>query len=147
MIYQFVFWVRVCDFSDMSFFLLFVLVVIGFNQRTYSVREDAGSVTVSVSVMSGTVSQDVIITLSTTLGGTATGGIIVLRSTAASLPQQELRSFPNRTLWLLFCLFLYDVSSNKYGIHLNTLHFVKKYINLASYPGHVALVRVVWVQG
>ena len=73
MIYQFVFWVRVCDFSDMSFFLLFVLVVIGFNQRTYSVREDAGSVAVSVSVMNGTISQDVIITLSTTPGGSATG--------------------------------------------------------------------------
>ena len=60
-------------FSDVLFFLLFVLVVIGFNQTTYSVREDAGSVTVSVSVMSGTISEDVIITLSTAPGGTATG--------------------------------------------------------------------------
>ena len=67
-------------FSDMSFFLLFVLVVIGLNQRTYFVSEDAGSVAVSVSVMSGTISQDVIITLSTVPGGSATGGIIVLRS-------------------------------------------------------------------
>ena len=67
-------------FSDMSFFLLFVLVVIGLNQRTYFVSEDTGSVTVSVSVMSGTISQDVIITLSTVPGGSATGGIIVLRS-------------------------------------------------------------------
>ena len=67
-------------FSDVSFFLLFVLVVIGFNQRTYFVSEDAGSVTVSVSVMSGTISQDVIITLSTVPGGSATGGNIVLRS-------------------------------------------------------------------
>ena len=50
-------------------------VTIGFNQTTYSVREDAGSVPVSVSVMSGTISQDVIITLSTSPGGTATGGI------------------------------------------------------------------------
>ena len=41
-------------------------------------REDAGSVAVSVSVMNGTISQDVIITLSTVPGGTATGGIIVL---------------------------------------------------------------------
>ena len=64
----------------MPFFLLFVLVVIGFNQATYTVREDAGSVTVSVSVMSGTISQDVIITLSTVPGGIATGGIIALRS-------------------------------------------------------------------
>ena len=62
----------------MIFFLLFVLVVIGFNQTTYSVREDAGNVTVSVSVMNGTISQDVIITLSTAPGGTATGEIIVL---------------------------------------------------------------------
>ena len=70
----------------MLFFPLFVLVVIGFNQTTYSVREDAGSVTVSVFVMNGTISQDVIITLSTEPGGTATGGIIVLRNTAASIP-------------------------------------------------------------
>ena len=66
--------VRLCDHSNLHFLLLlFVLVVIGFNQRTYSVREDAGSVTVSVSVMNGTISQDVIITLSTTPGGSATG--------------------------------------------------------------------------
>ena len=67
-----------------------MLVVIGFNQRTYFVSEDTGSVTVSVSVMSGTISQDVIITLSTAPGGTATGGIIALRSTAASILQHEL---------------------------------------------------------
>ena len=53
-------------------------------------REDAGSVTVSVSVMNGTISQDVIITLSTVPGGSATGGIIVLRSTAPFLPNHEL---------------------------------------------------------
>ena len=87
---EFAFWVRLCDHSNLPFFLLFVLVVIGFNQRTYSVREDAGSVAVSVSVMNGTISQDVIITLSTAPGGSATGGIIVLRSTAASTTQQEL---------------------------------------------------------
>ena len=63
-----------------------MLVVIGFNQTTYSVREDAGSVTVSVSVMNGTISQDVIITLSTVPGSSATGEIIVLRSTVASIP-------------------------------------------------------------
>ena len=54
-----------------------MLVVIGFNQATYTVREDAGSVAVNVSVMSGTISQDVIITLSTVPGGSATGRIIV----------------------------------------------------------------------
>ena len=52
-------------------------VTIGFDQTIYSVRENAGSVTVSVSVISGTISQDVIITLSTAPGGSATGGIIV----------------------------------------------------------------------
>ena len=57
----------------MAFFFLFVLVVIGFNQTTYSVGEDAGSVTVIVAVMSGTLSRDTIVTLSTALGGTATG--------------------------------------------------------------------------
>ena len=62
-------------------------VTIGFDQTIYSMRENAGSVTVSVSVMNGTISQDVIITLSTAPGGSATGGIIV---TAASIPQQEL---------------------------------------------------------
>ena len=62
-------------------------VTIGFDQTIYSVHENAGSVTVSVSVMNGTISQDVIITLSTPPGGSATGGIIV---TAASIPQQEL---------------------------------------------------------
>ena len=62
-----------------------VPATIGFNQMTYSVREDTDSVTVSVSVMNGTISEDVIITLSTAPGGTATGGIIVLRSTAASI--------------------------------------------------------------
>ena len=36
-------------------------------------REDAGSISVSVSVMSGTVSQDVTVTLSMATDGTATG--------------------------------------------------------------------------
>ena len=84
----------------------FSSVTFGFNQTTYSVREDAGSVTVSVSVISGTISEDVIITLSTAPGGTATGGIIVLRSTAGSIPQQELPCFLNQTPWLLFSFYL-----------------------------------------
>ena len=78
-----------------STYYSFIPVTIGFNQTTYSVREDAGSFTVSVPVISGTISQDVIITLSTAPGGSATGGIIVLRSTAASIPQQELPYFLN----------------------------------------------------
>ena len=74
----------------------FFSVTIGFNQTTYSVREDAGSVTVSVSVMNGTISQNVIITLSTAPGGSATGGIIVRRNTAASISKQELLYFLNQ---------------------------------------------------
>ena len=50
-----------------------VLVTIGFDQTTYSVREDAGNVTISVSVMSGAPVGGVIVTLSTVTGGTATG--------------------------------------------------------------------------
>ena len=51
------------------------IVIIGFDSTAYSVREDAGSVSVSVSVMNGTVSQDVIVTLSMATGGTATGEV------------------------------------------------------------------------
>ena len=75
----------ICDFSDVIFFLLFVLVVIGFDQTTYSVREDAGSVTVSVSVMNGTISEDVIITLSTPPGGSATGIYVEIYHTVLSV--------------------------------------------------------------
>ena len=50
-----------------------VLVTLGFDSSAYSVREDAGSISVSVSVMSGTVSQDVTVTLSMATDGTATG--------------------------------------------------------------------------
>ena len=50
-----------------------VLAIIGFNQTTYSVREDAGSVAIRVSVRSGTPVGDVTVTLSTVAGGTATG--------------------------------------------------------------------------
>ena len=64
-------------------------VTIGFNQTTYSVCEDAGSVIVSVAVINGTISQNVIITLSTAPGGSATGGIVVLRSAAASISQNK----------------------------------------------------------
>ena len=67
--------------------------------------EDAGSVTVNVSVMSGRISGDTIITLSTVPGGSATGGVIALRSTAPSLPQHELLYFLNQMSWLPFCLF------------------------------------------
>ena len=75
------------------FFLLFVLVVIGFNRTMYSVREDAGSVTVNVSVISGAISEDVIITLSTPPGGTATGiYLLVTDNFPLHLCRSQLRS-------------------------------------------------------
>ena len=75
---------------------LFFPVTIGFNQTTYSVREDAGSVSISIAVINGTISQNVIIILSTAPGGSATGRIIVLRSTAASISKHELLYFLNQ---------------------------------------------------
>ena len=96
-----------------------VSVTIGFNQTTYSVREDAGSVTVSVSVISGTISQDVIITLSTAPGGTATGGIVVLRSAAASIPKHELPCFLNQdtVATILFVLVQHLIKQIQYPLN------------------------------
>ena len=45
---------------------------IGFNPITYSVNEDAGSVMVTVAVVSGTLNQDVEVSVST-VAGSATG--------------------------------------------------------------------------
>ena len=47
-------------------------VEIGFNPTTYSVSEDVGSVTVAVSLLSGVLARDVIVSLQT-LNGTAMG--------------------------------------------------------------------------
>ena len=52
-----------------------VLAIIGFNQPTYSVREDAGSVAIGVSVLNGAPVGDVIVALSTVVGGIATGRV------------------------------------------------------------------------
>jgi len=54
-----------------------VLAIIGFdfNQTTYSVREDAGSVAIAVSVRNGTPVGDVTVTLLTVVGGTSTGRV------------------------------------------------------------------------
>ena len=41
------------------------VVTIGFNQTAYSVNEDAGSVSVTLSVQNGTLGRDVVVTLST----------------------------------------------------------------------------------
>ena len=46
------------------------VVTIGFNRTAYSVSEDAGSVTVMLSVQTGALDRDVIVTLST-INGTA----------------------------------------------------------------------------
>ena len=46
------------------------MVTIGFNKTAYSVSEDAGSVSVTVSVQTGTLDRDVIVTLSS-ISGTA----------------------------------------------------------------------------
>ena len=47
-----------------------LVVLIGFNRTTYSVREDAGGVNVTLSVLDGTLDRDVIVTL-TTMNSTA----------------------------------------------------------------------------
>jgi len=41
------------------------VVTIGFNRAAYSVSEDAGSVSITVSVQTGTLDRDVIVSLST----------------------------------------------------------------------------------
>jgi len=48
-------------------------VVIGFNQTTYSANEDAGNVVVAVAVLSGTLGQDVNVSVSTANSGSAEG--------------------------------------------------------------------------
>ena len=47
-------------------------VTIGFNPTTYSVTEDVGSVSVAVSLLSGILGRDVIVSLRT-INGTAVG--------------------------------------------------------------------------
>ena len=45
-----------------------LVVTIGFNETAYSVSEDAGNVSITLSVQTGTLDRDVIVTLSTTRG-------------------------------------------------------------------------------
>ena len=52
------------------------VVTIGFNTPAYTVLEDAGSVNVTVSILNGTLARNVVVTLSTESGGTATGNLI-----------------------------------------------------------------------
>lgn len=60
---------RVCQIN----FLPSAVVTIGFNPVTYSVFEEAGSVNVTVSILNGTLARNIVVALSTTPGGTATG--------------------------------------------------------------------------
>ena len=53
------------------------MVTIGLNPASYSVAEDAGSVSVTVGLLSGTLARGVSVVLVTSLNdGTATGGIL-----------------------------------------------------------------------
>ena len=54
-------------------YFLSAVVTIGFSSVNYSVLEDAGIVHVSVFIMNGTLARDVVVTLLTVSGGTATG--------------------------------------------------------------------------
>ena len=51
------------------------MVTIGFNTVNHSVLEDIGSVNVTVSILNGTLARNVVVTLSTVSGGTATGDL------------------------------------------------------------------------
>ena len=59
-----------CRHHCNSFIFTTSVVTIGFNKTAYSVSEDAGSVSVTVSVQTGTLDRDVIVTLSS-ISGTA----------------------------------------------------------------------------
>ena len=49
------------------------VVTIGFDLATYAVLEDTGSVNITASILNGTLGRNVVVTLSTESGGTATG--------------------------------------------------------------------------
>ena len=52
------------------------MVTIGFNTVAYTVLEDAGSVNVTASILNGILARNVVVTLATESGGTATGKLI-----------------------------------------------------------------------
>ena len=54
------------------------VVTIGFNTVANSVLEDASSVSITVSILNGTLAKDVVVTLSTESDGTATGELNIL---------------------------------------------------------------------
>jgi len=64
------------------------VVTIGFDPVTYSVlEEDASSVNVTVSVLNGTLARNVVVTLSTVSGGTATGNLYTVNHLASLVPR------------------------------------------------------------
>ena len=56
-------------------FFTSAVVTVGFNTVAYSVLEDAGSVNVTASILNGTLARNVVVTMSTESGGTATGKV------------------------------------------------------------------------
>jgi len=80
-------------------------IIAGFNQTTFSVREDAGNVTIRVSVRNGTPVGDVIVTLLTVASGTATGRV---PETARYEREEEKERERER-------LFVYSVIAERYG--------------------------------
>ena len=64
------------------------VVTIGFNPVSYSVlEEDASSVNVTVSVLNGTLARNVVVTLSTVSGGSATGNLYIVNHLASLVPR------------------------------------------------------------
>ena len=61
---------QLCKHQCNVFTLITLVVTIGFNETAYSVSEDAGSANVTLSVQTGTLDRNVIVTLST-INGTA----------------------------------------------------------------------------
>ena len=59
---------HLCKYQCNVFSFTTLVVTIGFNETAYSVSEDAGNVSVTLFVETGTLDRDVIVTLSTTRG-------------------------------------------------------------------------------
>ena len=69
--------------SRIHFLILYMnsVVTIGLNPASYSVAEDAGNISVTVSVLNGTLERGVSVILVTSVDdGTATGGILCVCS-------------------------------------------------------------------
>ena len=73
------------------------MVTIGFNKLTYSVLEDAGSVNVTVSILNENLARNVVVILSTELGGTATGKFY--KNTIILLPDENMFPISYHSSW------------------------------------------------